>query len=402
MTMNVRPWARSFFTIWTGQAFSLFGSSAAQFAIVWWLTEQTGSASVLAMAGMAGFLPQALIGPFAGVWVDRLSRKRVMIAADLFIAAASGAMAVTFLLGSPAPWVVYLVLFLRAVGSVFHAPAIQAAMPLLVPESELTRTAAWSQFLQSGSYMAGPVLGALMMAAFPMPAIMLADIVGALIAVTTLLAVRIPDPEQGAARQPDLLGEMKEGLNLVVQNRALFLVTLSMTLFAVILLPVSSLFPLMVKGHFGGTAWHAGLVEFTFAGGMLVSSLLLGVWGGLPDRLAMVALSQFGLGASLAASGLLAPSAIVTFAAFSALMGFTGTLGNPSCVALVQSSVPPESLGRVFALMTSLVSLATPFGLFVAGPVAEMVGVATWFLISGVLILLTGIWTFWKSRGLTS
>jgi len=93
MTAKSRSWAVTFFIIWTGQAFSLLGSSAAQFAIIWWLTIQTGSATVLAMAGLAGFLPQALVGPFAGVWVDRLSRKRVMIAADLFIAAASGALA---------------------------------------------------------------------------------------------------------------------------------------------------------------------------------------------------------------------------------------------------------------------------------------------------------------------
>lgn len=237
MTTRVRSWAAVFFTIWTGQAISLLGSSAAQFAIIWWLTEQTGSASVLAMAGMAGFLPQALLGPFAGVWVDRLSRKRVMIAA------ASGALAVAFWAGTPARWAVYLVLFLRAAGSVFHAPAIQAAIPLLVSETELTRTAAWSQFLQSGSYMVGPVLGAAMMAILPLSAIMLTDIVGALVAVAMLLAVTLPDPKKEAAQQRDVLGEMKAGLDLVRHSRAIRLATASMTAMAIIYIPVSSLFP---------------------------------------------------------------------------------------------------------------------------------------------------------------
>lgn len=68
-------WKRTFFIIWTGQAFSILGSSAAQFAIIWWLTVQTGSPAVLAMATLVGFLPQAIIGPFAGVWVDRIRRK---------------------------------------------------------------------------------------------------------------------------------------------------------------------------------------------------------------------------------------------------------------------------------------------------------------------------------------
>lgn len=74
MNNAINKWKRVFFIIWAGQAFSLLGSSAAQFAIVWWLTVKTGSAVVLATASIVAFLPQALIGPFAGVYVDRHSR----------------------------------------------------------------------------------------------------------------------------------------------------------------------------------------------------------------------------------------------------------------------------------------------------------------------------------------
>ena len=84
-----REHLKTFFIIWAGQAFSVFGSAAAQFAIIWWLTVQTGSAAVLAAASIVGLLPQAVIGPFAGAWIDRLSRKTVMIAADFLVAAAS-------------------------------------------------------------------------------------------------------------------------------------------------------------------------------------------------------------------------------------------------------------------------------------------------------------------------
>lgn len=90
-------WKKTFFIIWSGQAFSLLGSSAAQFAVIWWLTLQTGSPAVLALASIAGILPIAIIGPFAGVWVDRLSRKTVMVAADLFVAAAGAVLAISFL-----------------------------------------------------------------------------------------------------------------------------------------------------------------------------------------------------------------------------------------------------------------------------------------------------------------
>ena len=86
--MEKQNWKRSFFTIWAGQAVSLITSAVLQMAIIWYLTDKTGSALVLSMATMVGFLPQAVLGTMIGVLVDRWSRKIVMIGADLIIAAA--------------------------------------------------------------------------------------------------------------------------------------------------------------------------------------------------------------------------------------------------------------------------------------------------------------------------
>lgn len=82
-TRSIEP----FFTIWTGQAFSLLGSQLVQFALVWWLTRTTGSATVLALATMMGVVPEIAVSPFAGALVDRWNRRRMMMAADGAIAA---------------------------------------------------------------------------------------------------------------------------------------------------------------------------------------------------------------------------------------------------------------------------------------------------------------------------
>jgi DHA3 family macrolide efflux protein-like MFS transporter len=111
-----------------------------------------------------------------------MSRKTVMMMADPFIASVSALLAILFSIGIPSVRIVYVILFLRAAGSVFHAPAMQAAMPMLVPESELTKTGGWSQFIQSGSLMMGPVLGTMLMTAFSIPVVMLVDVAGAVIA----------------------------------------------------------------------------------------------------------------------------------------------------------------------------------------------------------------------------
>ena len=116
-------WKKKFIIIWSGQLFSILSSSIAQFAIVLWISLETGSAEVLSFATIAALLPQVVLGPFAGVFVDRWSRKWTMILADSFVALCSGIIALLFYLDVIEIWQIYLLLMLRSVGSAFHAPA---------------------------------------------------------------------------------------------------------------------------------------------------------------------------------------------------------------------------------------------------------------------------------------
>src|SRR6187401_3321782 len=105
-------WAVRFYTLWTGQAFSLLGSQLVQFAIIWYLTQKTNSATTLAIASMMGLLPQVLLSPFIGTWVDRGNRRFILIAADSTVALATLVLAVLFASGVSQVWHIYLVLFI--------------------------------------------------------------------------------------------------------------------------------------------------------------------------------------------------------------------------------------------------------------------------------------------------
>src|SRR6188474_3358483 len=97
-------WAVRFFTLWTGQAFSLLGSQLVQFAIIWHLTQQTNSATTLAIASMMGLLPQVVLSPFIGTWVDRGNRRLILIAADASVAIATLVLALLFAFGFIQVW----------------------------------------------------------------------------------------------------------------------------------------------------------------------------------------------------------------------------------------------------------------------------------------------------------
>lgn len=131
-------WKKTFAVIWSGQLASILSSSVVAFAIIFWVSLETGSAQVLALAAIAGMLPQSLLGPLVGVYVDRWDRKWTMILADSFIALCTLLLAVLFWLGVARMWHIYVLLACRSIGSAFHTPAMQASVPLLAPKQQLT------------------------------------------------------------------------------------------------------------------------------------------------------------------------------------------------------------------------------------------------------------------------
>lgn len=386
-------WQRAFYPIWTGQLFSLLGSAVAQFALIWWLTIESGSAVVLTIASLVGFMPQALLGPVVGVWVDRWSRKACMIGADLSIALASLALAGVFAFGDPSQWMVFLVLAVRSVGSAFHVPAFQASIPLIVPQEALTRVAGLNQAISSAGNIAGPMLAGLLIARFPMQGVLLADVSGAAIACGMLALVYIPRPSacsHGKVR-PGMLREMAAGLRELSHSRGLLLLLIALSMATVIYMPVGALFPLLVFEHFEGTATHASFAEAAFGAGLLAGSIALSVWGGFTRKVYTIVLSLGLMSTALIAIGMLPGSRFDSFLVFAAVIGVSGPLFSGPFTVLLQIMVAPAAQGRVFSMVTSMMLLASPVGLIIAGPGAERIGVPGWYFLSGILVFCVGV-----------
>lgn len=382
-------WKSAFFTIVTGQTVSLIGSAAVQFSLIWWLSTTTNSPLMLALAGLAAFVPQLVLGPFAGVWIDRLRRKRVVITADLFMGTVAALFALCFLFFAPPAWSVCLVLGIRAVGTVFHTPAMQALVPLLVPQTELVRANGWSQFLQSGAFMLGPVLGGVMFSALPMWLILLTDFAGALAASGCLAWVPISEPPAHQAEQPHFAQEWKEGITPFLQDRPLLIVTIAATLCMVFFLPVSSYYPLMSSSYFAVSSLHGSLIEVVYAAGMMLSALIVSWMGSVRHRFLVIHLGLLGTGLFSLLCGLLPPTrwAFWLFALFCGLLGGCTNFYSIFYISYLQQTIPADRQGRVFSVVGTLSAAAMPIGLILSAPVAEQFGVSSWFLISGIVTL---------------
>lgn len=386
---KLQHWQKQFFLIWSGQGVSIFTSAVIQMALVWYLTDRTGSAAVLTTATLIGYLPQVILGPFIGTLIDRYNRKKIMVISDLFIALISLSIVVSGTFGEIPVSLIMVVLFLRSIGSTFHNPSLQAVTPLFVPDEELTRYAGYSQGVESASMLLSPMAAAALYGFLKLNQIILIDVFGALFAVIMLCFVTIPDIKKTAsAEQPHLLTDMKKGLDVIRNERGLMGLILISGLYAIIYFPIGTLFPLICIGYFQGSYVASGIVETVFSVGMLLGSLTLGAIGNRLRKMGAISFSITLYGSGLLITGLLTPQQLPIFAVLSLFMGFSLPFYRGVKLSVFQSKVAPEYLGRVLSLSTSIQSLAMPIGLIFSGLFAELMGIETFFLLCGVLTLL--------------
>jgi DHA3 family macrolide efflux protein-like MFS transporter len=385
---------RPFFAIWTGQVFSLLGSELVQFALVWWLTTTTGSATVLALATMMAVLPRVFVSPVAGALVDRWSRRSVMIAADGLSALAVVALAALFALDAVQVWHIYTLMFIRSACAAFHWPAMQASTSLMVPEKHLSRVAGLNQALQGLGMIAAPPLGALLLELLPMQGILAVDVVTAILAIAPLLFIKVPQPQRSAAAGEtsgaSLLSDLRQGLRFLRKWPALLAIIGIAMVVNLLIYPAISLQPLLVTEHFDGDALQLAWLQAAFGIGMVAGGITLGIWGGFKRRAVtgLLALALNGMG--LAIIGLAPANAFPLAVGASLFAWFMNPFANGAIFALLQTTVPADMQGRVFTLMQAGAGAMIPLGLAVAGPVADALSVQAWFLIAGLAMAVIG------------
>ncbi|ATW28209.1 MFS transporter [Candidatus Formimonas warabiya] len=389
MKHSIAKWQKTFYTIWAGQVISLITSSIVQYAIIWNLTAITKSATTLSIAALVGFLPMALFSPFIGSIVDRYDRKKIMIFSDLSIATVALAMAVAGMTGKLSIPVMLLALFIRAIGSAFHQPCLQAVTPLIVPQESLAKCNGYTYSFHSFSLILSPAIAAAIFPIMPLHFIILLDILGAAMGICTLAVSVIPKlPQNNEKREFHILGDALDGLKLLSSNKGLFILMFVGSLFSLAYVPANSLYPLLCMTWFGGTTTHAGIVETGFSIGTLLGGFLLGLWGGTKNKMHTMMPALTVIGVSLMGIGLLPANGFVFFVVLAVITGLAAPLFSSLFMSLIQEKIKPEFLGRVLGVTSSMMALACPVGLSLSGAFAEKIGVNNWVVLSGVLTLL--------------
>lgn len=384
-------WLAAIIFIWSGQAVSMITSYAAGYALVWYVTESTGSALMLAAMNVLAFLPIGLISPFGGVVADRVNRKAIMIVADLSIGIVSLVCGLVVMAGDASLMLVGIICVLRSTGQSFHSPAMMASMPLLVPERHLLRVNTLDQALASVAAIGAPAFGIFIYTVLGLEWALILDFAGALVAVLGLSCAKIPTIRDEGAVKESVLANLRDGLRAIGARRGLALVVVGVGLVSLAYAPLSAIFPLMTYSHFGGDGYGASIVEAAFGIGMLVGSIVLMAMKNVRRFALMISVVCVAVGIVTAACGFLPPDAFPTFVALACVMAFFCAWYNSPLVTLVQRNVPDDKTGRAMGLLTAMMGLAAPIGVALGGLLAEGIGIAPFFVVDGIVCLALGV-----------
>ena len=392
-------WKRNISLFLTSQTISLFGSMLVQYAMMWYITLSTKSGMMMTVFILCGFLPTFILSPVAGVWADRYNRKQLIMLADSLIAIATLILAVLFLLGYDAIWLLFVMAAVRAFGTGIHMPAVGAILPQIVPKDQLTKVNGINGSIQAIMMFVSPIVSAALLGVTTIEVIFFIDVITATIAVFTLLFfLKIPVHEKAADKQTtSYFSDFKLGLHYVKNHKFLKSFFLFFALFFVLMAPASFLTPLQVTRSFGDDVWRLSAIEIAFSIGMMIGGGIIASWGGFENRIKTLGFASVIMGLCTLALGVV-PNFWIYFA-FMLLFGVAMPIFNTPANVLLQEKVEEDFLGRVFGVMGMISTSMMPLGMLIFGPIADFLKIE-WLLIgTGILITVLAIF-LWQNKTL--
>ena len=379
------------------QAVTLFGSTLVQMAIVWYVTLNTGEGAWIAAFTVAAYLPQFLISFLGGVWADRYNKKALIIGADAGIAATTLAMWLCLpYLGETELMLPMLLTMsvLRSVGAGIQTPAVNALLPLLVPEDELMRYNGINATMQSVVQFAAPAAAGALLSFSTLGSVLLIDVLTAAVGIGIFSFVAVP--RQLPAEKTSVFADMKLGTRYALSDKLLRLLLVTYGLFIFFSVPAGFLAQLFVSRTFGETYWYLTAVEVVGFLGMMTGGIVMSTWGGFKKRSTTLisALAVFGLvGVMMALSG-----HFITYLTLMFIYGIPLTMIQTAVTTMIQENAEESMQGRVFGLLGTMYSGFLPVGMAVFGPLADTIPLNLIMIASGAVLMLLAACLFMKSR----
>lgn len=388
-------WKRKTAKFLIAQTISLFGSSLVQYAIIWYITLITASGSIMTIATICGYVPQMIISMFAGVWLDRYSRKKLIIAADSLIACSTGWIAILFLIGYQEIWLLFVLLIIRSMGTGVQTPAVNAFLPQIVPKDNLMKVNGINSMLSSITIFLSPAVSGLLLTITSIELTFFIDVITAFIGVGITLTISEIKKEEEKKIQRNMLQDIKEGMHYLQNHKPIKQQLIYIMIVAILISPAAFLTPLLVSRAFGQEVWKLTVSQMVFSFGAIAGGALISIWGGFQNRRDTIIAATIFYGMMMIGIGI-APIYGV-YLLFNGLIGISMPCYNAPVQVFFQENVEEEMQGRVFGMLQIANACALPFGTVLFGPLADIISVQTILILTGIVVVLYAI-KEWKNK----
>lgn len=370
------------------QGISLIGSSVVSLAMIWYVTLKTGSGMAVAGVTISTFIPQALVMLLGGVLADRYPPKYIVILTDSFIALSTLALSVFFALGIDSIGWIFFFNSLRSLGTGIQLPASKSILPQIVPHNQLMRANSINTSVWSVIQLVSPGLGGVVMSLMDMEYVFLIDVVTAFIGVILIATIIMPIRGTQHTSENTIEG-LAQGFRYIMNSKALRYSLILYTIFQFLVVPASQLTPLLASINISDEVWVMSVIETAFSIGALAVSLFMAYKKLNIPHFRLIGLSSILFGITMIL--LLPAHGIVLFVALMLFMGMGSPLYYTPLITHIQENTEEAFMGRTFSYVDMFSSLATPLGMVVFGPLAN-ISIILPFAIPGVLLIWLGLW----------
>ncbi len=380
--------SRNYRLYFVGQLISLAGTWMQQIAMAWLAYRLSNSAFVLGSVGFASQIPILFFSAFAGVWSDRVDRRRLLLLSQSLSMVQALVLAVLAWMEWITPGLlIFMALCLGCINAL-DVPARQAIAVQLVDDKEdLPNAIALNSFLMNAARFVGPALAGYLVVLMGEAVCFLLNALSYLAVLLALSAIRLP--AQGPSRPAPALDALKEGIRYVREHGPIRRSLLLVSCISFLATPYAVMMPLFAKEIFGGDAGTFGLLMGCAGAGSLVASFFLASrrdTGGLEGK---VALAAPAVGAALTCFAL-SPSQQVAYPIIMSI-GFCVIITIAGSNTLIQTRVNNAYRGRVMAIFSMAFLGIAPLGSFIVGSVAHQVGIRPTLAACGLLTLAAGL-----------
>ena len=399
-TSFARTWRalrhRNFRLFFTGQSISLIGTWMTRIATAWLVYELTKSSLLLGLVGFAGQIPTFLLAPFAGVWVDRLDRQRVLVVTQVLAMLQSLALAVLTLSGRiTIHQILWLSAFQGAINA-FDMPGRQAFLVQMVGDrQDLGNAIALNSSMVNLARLVGPSLAGVVIAALGTGYCFLIDGLSYVAVIASLLMMRLPR-EAGIRAAAPLFEQLREGWHYVSRSAPIRTILLLFALVSLMGWPFTVLMPVFAADVLRGGAHTLGFLMGAVGVGALVSAYSLAARPSVRGLLKMIPLSSGIFGAGLIFFGF-SHFAWLSLAVL-LVCGFGMMEQMAASNTIIQTIVEEDKRGRVMSYYTAAFVGMAPFGSLLAGALAHAIGAPETVMLSGVFCAAGAAW-FWSRMG---